>query len=89
MQNSSQKLMKKVLTNVVTISPRGTITIPLAIRKKYNLKGGDSVTFIEDEGRIVMIPIVDIESMRHLFRTSEEIMEMLRKDHEEELELEK
>ena len=36
------------------ITPRGQITIPLAIRKRLGVKDGDKVVFIEEGGRVVM-----------------------------------
>jgi AbrB family looped-hinge helix DNA binding protein len=38
----------------VKISARGQITIPYAIRKKMNLKGGDTVAFVEKEDKIYL-----------------------------------
>ncbi len=36
------------------ITSKGQITIPILIRKKLNLKDGDKVIFIEENGRVVM-----------------------------------
>ena len=36
------------------ITPRGQITIPLAIRKKLGVKDGGKVAFFEEGGRVVM-----------------------------------
>lgn len=36
------------------ITTKGQITIPIHIRKKLNLKDGDKVIFIEENGRVVM-----------------------------------
>ena len=36
------------------ITLRGQITIPAEIRKKLNVKDGDKVVFIEENGRIIM-----------------------------------
>jgi AbrB family looped-hinge helix DNA binding protein len=36
------------------ITLRGQITIPAGIRKKLNVRDGDKVVFIEENGRIVM-----------------------------------
>jgi antitoxin PrlF len=35
------------------ITSKGQITIPVAIRKKLNLKEGDKVIFIEEKGRYI------------------------------------
>jgi antitoxin PrlF len=36
------------------ITSKGQITIPIQIRKKLNLKDGDKVVFIEQNGRVVI-----------------------------------
>lgn len=36
------------------ITAKGQITIPIHIRKRLNLKDGDKVIFIEENGRVVM-----------------------------------
>lgn len=36
------------------VTVRGQITIPIEIRKKLNIKDGDKVVFIEENGKIVM-----------------------------------
>ena len=36
------------------ITAKGQITIPIHLRKKLNLKDGDKVIFIEENGRVVM-----------------------------------
>lgn len=36
------------------ISSKGQITIPIEVRKKLNLKEGDKVIFIEENGKIVI-----------------------------------
>ena len=36
------------------VSSRGQITLPLAIRRKLDVKEGDKVVFYEENGRIVV-----------------------------------
>ena len=36
------------------ITSKGQITIPIHIRKKLNLKDGDKVIFLEENGRVVI-----------------------------------
>ena len=36
------------------VSSKGQITIPIKIRKKLKLKGGDKVLFLEDEEKIIL-----------------------------------
>lgn len=36
------------------VTVRGQITIPIEIRKKLNIKDGDKVVFIEENGKIII-----------------------------------
>jgi AbrB family looped-hinge helix DNA binding protein len=47
----------------VKISARGQITIPYAIRARMNLKGGDTVAFLE-EGEKVYVLNTDLPALR-------------------------
>lgn len=40
---------------VAKITSKGQITIPIDIRRKLGVKEGDTVLFVEDQGRIVMM----------------------------------
>jgi len=40
--------------DLAKITMRGQITIPVEIRKKLNVKDGDKVIFIEENGRIII-----------------------------------
>lgn len=42
------------IMELAKITTKGQITIPIHIRKKLNLKDGDKVIFLEENGRIVM-----------------------------------
>ena len=39
---------------LATVTSRGQITLPLAIRRKLDVKEGDKVVFYEENGRIVV-----------------------------------
>ena len=47
----------------ITISAKGQVVIPASIRKKFNLKKGDKLTIMEEEGYIKMIPPADLTSL--------------------------
>jgi bifunctional DNA-binding transcriptional regulator/antitoxin component of YhaV-PrlF toxin-antitoxin module len=64
------------------------ITIPLNLRKKYHLFGGTELVILEDEGKLVMIPLVDIEAIRPQLPTKEELAKVIDVDDQIELELE-
>lgn len=40
--------------DLARVSSKGQITIPVEIRKKLNLKEGDKVLFIEENGKILL-----------------------------------
>ena len=73
---------------IVKITRRGMITIPLGVRKKFNLKVGSSVALIEDEGKLTLIPLKDIEDLREEFISKKEMAEIIDQTDKEEMELE-
>ncbi|OLS11982.1 MAG: hypothetical protein RBG13Loki_4391 [Promethearchaeota archaeon CR_4] len=75
--------------DVVTITSRGMITIPLSLRKRFNLKPGTQIAILEDEGKLALIPLVDIEQIRETFPTLAETSTIFDKSRKEELELER
>jgi antitoxin PrlF len=44
------------MKNSSTISSKGQVTVPQAIRKRLGLKTGDRVEFVVEEGRTVIRP---------------------------------
>lgn len=82
-------LDKIVNEKEVTITNRGMITIPAAFRKIFNLKDGDKVLIIEDEGTLKIIPIKNPESLRLNSYDTEEMRREMDKSRKEELEREK
>ena len=81
-------LDKIVNEKEVTITNRGMITIPAAFRKIFNLKDGDKVLIIEDEGTLKIIPIKDPETLRLNSYNTEEMKKEMNKSRKEELERE-
>ena len=47
----------------ITISAKGQVVIPANIRKKLDLKKGEKLVIIEEEGYIKMIPPTDLTSL--------------------------
>jgi len=43
-----------IYMELAKITSKGQITIPIHIRKKLNLKDGDKVIFLEENGRVVI-----------------------------------
>ena len=82
-------LDKVVNEKEVTITNRGMITIPAAFRKIFDLKDGDKVLIIEDEGTLKIIPIKDPKSLRLTSYDTEEMQKEMDKSRKEELERER
>jgi AbrB family looped-hinge helix DNA binding protein len=54
--------------NVVTVSPKFQVVIPLAVRKSLGIRAGEKVCVMEYEGRIALIPIKPMRKMRGAFK---------------------
>ena len=65
------------------------VSIPAVFRKKYDLKDGKYVIFVEDEGTLRLIPLKSTEQLQAESVSTEEIAKIIKKFREEELELEK
>jgi AbrB family looped-hinge helix DNA binding protein len=60
----------------VKITNNGMITIPPAFRKKFNLKDGDKVLILEDQGTLRIIPIRSDTELRRNSYSSEDMKEI-------------
>jgi AbrB family looped-hinge helix DNA binding protein len=60
--------------DVVYVSNRGMITIPLKIREKHGIKPGSKLMFLEIDGAIEIIPYRKVEEMEAACTTSLEQM---------------
>ena len=72
-----------------TVTKRAQTTIPAAIRKRYGIKGGDSLEWIDDGQviRVVPIPSDPIGALRGCARGEglvERLLEARREDRERE-----
>lgn len=75
---------------VVKVTNNGMISIPAAIRKKYNIHDGDQVIIIDDEtGSIKIIPVEDVETLRKRSFTTEEFRKLYNQSRKEDIEMEK
>ena len=53
-----------VLTSdVATITSKKMITLPARIRKKYGLREGRKVRFVEVEGGLLLVPILSLKEL--------------------------
>lgn len=49
---------------ISTVSTKGQVTIPAAIRKKYGLCPNDRVDFITEGDRIILVPVKTLRDFR-------------------------
>ncbi|TFF98087.1 MAG: AbrB/MazE/SpoVT family DNA-binding domain-containing protein [Promethearchaeota archaeon] len=81
--------IKKIIKEkAVKVTNNGMITIPVVFRRKYNLKDGDKVFVLEDEGSLRIIPIKDDEVLRKDSYSREDIKNLSKTLKKQELERE-
>ncbi|HSI60671.1 MAG TPA: AbrB/MazE/SpoVT family DNA-binding domain-containing protein [Ideonella sp.] len=53
--------------NVVTLSPKFQLVVPLAVRERMQLKAGEKLQVISLPGRIELIPLRPMQTLRGAF----------------------
>lgn len=75
-------------TETATVTSNSMVNIPVRIRRKYGFQKGTKVLFVEQEGSVLMIPLLSLREMRGLGRDQvEKITEGIREleaEHREE-----
>lgn len=67
-----------------TVTEKGTVTIPVGIRRKYHLKKGSRVEFIETERGALLVPIPTFWELRGIDKERKDTAyKMIRELHEE------
>ena len=77
------------IKTVVKITNRGMVSIPAAFRKKYDLKDGNYVIVLEEEGTLRLIPLKSTEQLQEESISVEEMLKIIAESRKEELELER
>ena len=70
------------------VNSMGMVEIPTKLRKKYNLHEGSEIAFVEFEGGISLIPILDLEKLRLLLPSRKQMEQIYEEAQEKELQLE-
>lgn len=73
--------------STATVSAKGWVVIPKEIRKKYRIKPGDKVYFVDYGGAITLLPVPDdpVRAGWGIFRDGPSLTEELLREHAEEL----
>lgn len=69
-----------------TVTTKGQLVIPARLRKKYSIRKGTRVTFLEEDHRLVLQPITDafINSLRGSLKRKSSALALLLKTRREE-----
>jgi AbrB family looped-hinge helix DNA binding protein len=65
-----------------TVTTKGQLVIPARLRKKYSIRKGTKVTFIEDGHRLILQPVTDafIQHIRGSLKGGPSLLAILRKE---------
>lgn len=76
-------------TEVSTVTTKGQLVIPSKLRRKYAIKEGTQVAFLEQENRLVLQPLTTefIRSLRGSVRGEPSALKALLEDRKREREL--
>lgn len=74
----------KVEVSVVTT--KGQLVIPARLRRRFGIKKGTTVSFLEDDGRIIVQPVTRefIRSLRGSLKGEPSALEVLREERQRE-----
>ena len=68
MHGLAKDFMVGQMGEVGTVTSKSMVTIPSSIRRKYGIKQGAKVQFVEVDGGIMMIPVRDLSEMHGMDR---------------------
>jgi AbrB family looped-hinge helix DNA binding protein len=74
--------------DVVTLSSKGQIVIPVKVRKKFSLKEGDSLVIVEEKDAIRLQPLVNLSDLWGIdnLQNTRQMLNGIRKEWDDELE---
>ena len=67
-----------------TVTEKGTVTIPAEIRRKYRLRKGTRVEFIETGEGVMMVPVLPLKDLFGSDRDSKEVVYRMIREIEDE-----
>jgi AbrB family looped-hinge helix DNA binding protein len=74
---------------VSTVTTKGQLVIPSKLRRKYSIKKGTQVAFVEEENRLILQPLTPefIRSLRGSLRGGPSALEALLEDRKRDRKL--
>ena len=76
-------------TEVSTVTTKGQLVIPAKLRRKYAIRKGTQVAFVEEENRLVLQPLTPefIRSLRGSLKGEPSAMKILQEERKRDREL--
>jgi len=76
-------------TEVSTVTTKGQLVIPAKLRRKYSIKRGTKVAFVEEENRLILQPLTAefIRSLRGSLGKDSKALEILLEERHRERKL--
>lgn len=76
------------MSDIVTVTSKKMVTIPARIRKKYGLQVGRKVRFVEEDGNLLLVPVLTLKGLYGLGRDhADELVKAVRElDNEHRME---
>jgi AbrB family looped-hinge helix DNA binding protein len=76
-------------TEVSTVTTKGQLVIPAKLRRKYSIKKGTQVAFVEEENRLILQPLTAefIRSLRGSLGKDSKALEILLEERRRERKL--
>lgn len=62
------------MSYIATVTSKSMVTIPSEIRKKYKIKEGMKVKFVESPSGVLMIPIPQFDELRGIDRQHSDLL---------------
>jgi AbrB family looped-hinge helix DNA binding protein len=76
-------------TELSTVTTKGQLVIPAKLRRKYAIREGTQVAFLEEENRLVLQPLTPefVRSLRGSLKTDPSALKILLADRKRERQL--
>jgi AbrB family looped-hinge helix DNA binding protein len=73
-------------TQVSTVTTKGQLVIPAKLRRKYAIRKGTQVAFVEEENRLVLQPLTPefVKSLRGSLKADPSALKLLLEDRKKE-----
>jgi AbrB family looped-hinge helix DNA binding protein len=73
-------------TQISTVTTKGQLVIPAKLRRKYAIRKGTQVAFVEEENRLVLQPLTPefVKSLRGSLKAAPSALKLLLEDRKKE-----